>query len=1136
MMRKIQVQAALQSPKTRKYGLGVLGVLLLFTVVGFFVLPPILKSVAVDRLSELLHRQVRVEKVRINPYELTLEIEGVRIDEADGNTAFASFDRLFANLQASSLFRGGVVLREIRLENPKIRIVRQADRRYNVSDLVDEFMGQPKSEGPTPVFSLNNIQLTGGVVEFDDALVGEKHLIDDITLALPFVSSMAYATESFVEPLFSARINGAPLSIKGKSKPFAKSLESEVAIDLNSVELAKYFDYLPAGLGYRLPIALSSGSIDTRLTLSFLQAEGKTPTLKLAGSATLHDLALKEVSGDDLLAVKQLQLDLASADLLRQHFAVARLAIDTPVVHTRVHRDGQINWLALLPEAKPAPAGASSPAPVWSLADLTIKDGAVYWSDESSAQPFAASLESINIGLQDLDNQGKTQARFALGAKLLAGKALTIDSLKIEGGTLDLGAQEVAIDALQVAGVSGYFQRRSDGAIDWIAPPKLVLPASPATATPPKAAQAWRVAVARFAGDGIALTFDDKTLSPAVTQTVEGMHLVAENLSTDAAQPVKLSTQFKLNRKGELAVEGTLQPVPLTTDLKLTAKTLELMPLQPYFSRFLNIAVTRGHVSLAGDLKLRQNEMVGGTEGGAEADGGFSGAYAGEATIGDFSAVDKLNSADFLRWKSFYFGKIDAQFNPNKVSIGDVALADFFARVIVNPEGKLNLLQIVRSEDGTPESLVPETAPATVAAASADGKAATPVVKKEAAAPVMPLKLGKITLQGGSVRFTDNFVKPNYTANLKSIGGSLTGLSSEPGTLANLELRGSYDGVAPLNLTAKLNPLLSQPYLDLQADVKGVELTPFSSYSGKYAGYAIEKGKLSLFVKYKIENRQLQAENRVFLDQLSFGDAVDSPSATKLPVRLAVSLLKNRNGEIDLELPISGSLDDPQFSVGGLVVKVVVNLLVKAVTSPFALLGSMLDGGEELSNVEFAYGLASISPETQKRLDALAKALVERPQLKLEIEAQLDPEADREGLKKARLAEIVRGLKRAELTKEGVESGSDASVTVSDEEYPDLLERAYRAEKFPKPRNAIGLVKSLPVEEMEKLMLANSNIEDEDLRGLGDQRARTVRDWLVEHAVPAERIFLLPSKLGAGESEGKAGTDSKRSRVNFSLK
>jgi len=1174
MMHKEQLerlQAGLRSPKTRRYGLRILATFVLFSVIGFFALPPLVKSLMLDQLSQVLHRPVTVERVSINPYTLTLEVNGVRVQEPGGEQTFASFDRLFVNLQSSSLFRGGVVLREVRLENPKIRIARLPDRRYNVSDLIDEFLAKPKTDDPTPAFSLNNIQLTGGAVEFDDQLMHEKHVVDGITLTLPFISSMAYATESFVEPLFAANVNGAPLSIKGRSKPFAKSLESEVALDLAGVKIAQYFDYVPASLGIPLPIRLAAGELDTRLTLKFHQEENQSSSLMLSGSATVRNLLVNESSGAPLLAFKQLQLDLGSADLFKQRFAIDHLRIDSPEIHARVDADGNINWLAVFakggvsaPSATPAPERTPAAGQLaWSLADAQISGGKVQWQDESNGSPFTASLDSIDIGLKQLDSKGDRPATFELSAGLQAGEAMSVNSFKLAGGQLDLAKREISIADVQVHGVNGRLQRAADGAVNWIKPPKLALapasapkPAPNDSPTPSAGVPGWQFAVARISGDEIGLKFEDKAVSPAATHVVDGLSLNIENLSSAPGQSATVATHFKFNRKGEIGVEGSVLPSPLKADLKVDVKTLELLPLQPYFSEKLNIAITRGHVTVKGALQLRSGEAKA-TAGDKSDAAGLSGGFTGEATIGDFSAVDKLNSADFLSWKSFYVGKVDARINPNNVSIGDVALSDFFARVIVNPEGKLNLLQIVRQDESVPTEIVPATdgktdgkkettenpAPAPAAqGAKPPGQAATPVATDSKAQPSMPFKVDKITLQGGTVRFTDNFVKPNYTANLKSIGGRLTGLSSEPGSVASLELRGSYDDVAPLNLTAKINPLSAKPYLDLQADVKGVELTPFSSYSGKYAGYAIEKGKLSLFVKYKIENDELKAENRVFLDQLTFGDAVDTPSATKLPVRLAVSLLKNRNGEIDLELPISGSLSDPQFSVGGLVVKVIVNLLVKAVTSPFALLGSMFEGGEQMSTVEFDYGQASIAPEAQKRLEALAKALVERPQLKLEIEAHVDAEQDREGLKTAGIKNKVRALKRADLTKNGVESASDAAVTVSDEEYPDLLERVYRAEKFPKPRNTIGMVKSLPVAEMEKLMLANTTVDEDDLRSLGDERAKGVRDWLVEHQVAVERVFLLPTKLAETETkpaaDAKPAADSKlkRSRIDFSLK
>lgn len=1133
MIDKAKLQALVQSPTTKKYTLRIVLAFVFVGVLGFFALPPLVKSVLLDQLGQALHRPVAVDRVRINPYALSLTLEGVAIGEREGGEQFASFDSLYVNLESSSIFRLGAVVGELRLVNPKLKVVRVSASRYNFSDLLDEFMARPRNDDPLPAFSVNNIQLSGGVIEFDDRPLAEKHTVSDISLTLPFVSSMAYAVESFVEPVLSARIDGAPLLVKGRSKPFANSLESEVAIDLDDLQLAQYVDYLP----FKLPIKVLSGALDSTLKLTFRQEKDRPSTLVLAGNAAIKQLAVKDTSDAPLLSFKTLDLAIGSADLLARRFVIDRVVIDSPQIDARVSRQGTINWVEFFsdklaqaqanrPVPKASKATESTPPLAWSLGEAKVAGGVLRWLDESHGKPFNASVEDITLDLKKLDSKGVAPAEFDIAWRISAGDWLSVQAFSAKGGQLDLAKHEVRISNVLARGVRGLVRRTAEGNIDFLQTPALrVVEASQTETSVP-----WKITTAKSVGEDVALRFEDLAVSPAATHTIDGLGFAIENLSTEPGQSAKIAARFKFNRQGDVAFDGTLQLFPLNAlaaDLKLDVKTLELLPLQPYFGEKLNIAVTRGQLSAGGNLQLRLDDKAKKNDAPA-----LAGSFSGQATVGDFAAVDKLNSADFLRWKSFYLGHVDVRLNPDSVSIGEVALSDFFARVIVSPEGKLNLMQIVRQDDAA------AAAASTPAKSAGDGKAVAPVAA--AAAPVMPLKIDKITLQGGAVRFSDNFVKPNYSANLRQIGGRITGLSSAPGSVANLELRGSYDNVAPLNITAKINPLSAKPYLDLQADIKGLELTQFSSYSGKYAGYAIEKGKLSLLVKYKIENDLLEAENRVFLDQLTFGDPVDSPDATKLPVTLAVSLLKNRNGEIDLDLPISGSLSDPQFSVGGLVVKVIVNLLVKAVTSPFALLGSMFGSSEEMSNVEFDYGRAAIAPAAQQRLENLAKALVDRPALKLEVEGRVDPERDREGLKSARIDRKVRAVKRDDLAKQGVDSAATENVEVSEQEYPALLERVYKAEKFPKPRNMIGLVKSLPVDEMEKLMLANSSVDDDDLRALGERRAKAVRDWLVAHEVSADRVFLLPTKLGeAGDKPGAtSGSDAKAksSRVDFTLK
>lgn len=1118
---------ATASLRMKKYGLRIALALLLIGVLGFLVVPPLVKWLLVDQLAAALHRPVSIESLRINPYTLSLQVDGLVIQEKGGGDKVAGFEQLFVNLESSSLFRLGPVISELKLVGPELSLVRLPDGRFNVSDLIDEFMARPASTEPTPRFSVNNIQITGGKVDFDDRMLGEKQQLSEVNVALPFVSSLPNSVEIFVEPAFSASLNGAPVAVQGRSKPFSATQESELAVDLREVQLAPYLDYLPL----RLPIQLVSGAVDGELKLVFRRGEDDHPSLGLSGSATLRDLSVKDTAGAPLLSLKQLHVVLSRIDPLQRVFAIERVALEAPEIHARVSPQGTINWIdffnqelaARSPPAAATVTAAEKPAaPVsWSLGEGRVSGGALRWLDESHGKPFNASIEGLDLGIRDVDGKGASPAKFELAMRFQGEPWIKGGTLAVTGGQLDLTKRRVLIDQLTSRGTQLLLRRAANGSIDFVQPP--VLRAAAAAQKDPGAA--WEITIARNHAEEIGLRFEDTAVSPPVTHTIDGLRFDGENLSTVAGSTAQLKTSFRLNRKGEVELAGSVRALPLDADLKLAVRTLELLPLQPYVTEHLNVELTRGLLSADGALQLRQ------TGSGRLDPAALAGGFSGELTVGDFQAVDKINSADLVKWKSLHLGTIDLRLQPASLAVGEVALSDFFARVIISREGKLNLLQIVR-QDGPAQ---PEAVPAAPPVVAGEGKAVAPV-GGAAKKPRMPINIARITLQGGDVRFSDNFIKPNYSAHLRKIGGTISGLSSAADSSAKLDLRGSYDNIAPLTVSGQLNPLSPDPRLDLQADVKGIEMTSLSPYSGKYAGYAIEKGKMSLFVKYRIENRQLTAENRVFLDQLTFGEPVASPDATKLPVTLAVALLKNRNGEIDINLPISGSLDDPQFSIGGLIVRVIVNVLMKAVTSPFALLGSIFGGGEELSTIDFAVGEARLTAEAEKRLDTLGKALIDRPALKLEIEGRADLQSDPEGLKRDRLQSKVRALKREDLTKKGIESGSLESVEVDAKEYPVLLERVYRAEKFPKPRNLIGMVKGLPVDEMEKLILANTVADEEELRDLADRRAKAVLDRLLAREVSAERLFLLPVKLVASDGKADVAAQARESRVALSLK
>ena len=250
------------------------------------------------------------------------------------------------------------------------------------------------------------------------------------------------------------------------------------------------------------------------------------------------------------------------------------------------------------------------------------------------------------------------------------------------------------------------------------------------------------------------------------------------------------------------------------------------------------------------------------------------------------------------------------------------------------------------------------------------------------------------------------------------------------------------------------------------------------------------------------------------------------PTATKLPILRAVALLKDRHGVIDIQLPISGSLDDPQFSVGGLISGVIGNLLTKVVTAPFALLASAFGGGEELSTLSFAPGSASIAADANKRIDTLGKALTDRPALKLDIGGRADPTTDREMLRRTSVETAVRNEKVKSLVAAGNAPASVDEVTVNSEERNRWLTEAYRSAALPeRPRNALGMLKHVPPAEMEAMLLADAKIDDDALRQLANRRAQAVKDAIVATGVESERLFLIAPRLGneAGGVEGATG-------------
>ncbi len=470
---------------------------------------------------------------------------------------------------------------------------------------------------------------------------------------------------------------------------------------------------------------------------------------------------------------------------------------------------------------------------------------------------------------------------------------------------------------------------------------------------------------------------------------------------------------------------------------------------------------------------------------------------------------------DLVKWDRLSVAGIRYRSDPASLSIRSVRAQAPYARVIIDENRHLNISEALRPAGApvTDSSPAPTVPPPPLARSSSTTRSAQ--LAPPAHASALPLSIGTVVITDGSANYADQWIQPHFAIGIQQLSGTIDGLSSDPASRAKIDLKGSVDRYAPAHIWGETNLLSQATYTDVSMSYRGIELTGVTPYSGHFAGYKISKGKLTVDLKYHIENRKLTASHHIVVDQLQLGDKVDSPDAVNLPLKLAVALLKDRNGVIDLDLPVTGSLDDPQFRIGPIIWKVFVNLLEKAVTAPFSLLGHLFGGGDQVNVIEFAPGSATLDPAALARLESVAKALDARPGLELDVPGTYSTLSDAPALAQQQLQSQLR--KRA-----GV--GEEAPLPTDPAAQFTLLLAQYRAQfgaKAPLPplTTAMTTAKKTKGEtpdyapasaELTAALLETIKIDDVQLQQLGTRRARAVQDALLHGTnIDPVRIFLI---------------------------
>ncbi|HEX7348710.1 MAG TPA: DUF748 domain-containing protein, partial [Rhodanobacteraceae bacterium] len=876
-----------RSHRARKTALIAAIVLVAYGLLGFFAAPPIIKSQLQTRLTSALGRNVSVGRVHLNPYTLRLELDQLKIDGHTGQPPLADVGALVIDASWTSLFRMAPILDELVLQQPQLRIVRSAPQQFNFSDILARLRSTPAKPDSKPTrFAVSNISVHGGVVMFEDAVTRSSHRIDHIDVGIPFIANLPRDTNVFVQPLLAMSVDGSPLRITGHTKPFAGNRESDITFALHRLDLPRYLAYAPGALPFAIPSGLLSGGLtlhfaqtmtapQVRLSgmLRFddlaLDSPQRRPILKLQrGTIQLDDvepLLSRYVFGRLQLDGAELWYTQTGAghsnfdSLLAPSKPAAKGAPPAPATDLRIaslaltnsafhyadadqHKldlgdlHGSLAGLSLL-AAPPAKLDLAGQLDGGSIAAKGTLDLAV--------SRLAAALTLQQVGLAPLQGvagmpldghtaDGKLSATGDV--KLDWGKALNVQLAKTQASVADFALApsgkgsatpiawrklDATLDAFDLArrtavvgsvtadGLKLDVQRLRDKRINLLE----LFASAPTRGAGADESTPWHWSIAHLGFKDAALAFTDDAAGPKPVKTnLDKLDGSLDKLSSklDTASPVKLSGAIG---RGSFTLDGTLRPSLLEADLQVETKRLGIAALEPYIGVPLNVTLSRAQITSRGKLRY---DARGATP---------QIAYRGDASLDHVSIQDKLTGDDFLRWRTLAATNLNAAFGTGtpRIDIGRLALTAFYARVIINANGRMNVSDVIANPNTAPVSVTRANAPSTPAPASAPpvpaasvASASSTAAQTASAAPAADIHIGGITLAHGQLNFTDDFIKPNYTANLTRLHGTIGGFGTVPDAPpAAITLEAAMNDNAPVVINGSMNPLQPEAQLDV---------------------------------------------------------------------------------------------------------------------------------------------------------------------------------------------------------------------------------------------------------------------------------------------------------------------------------
>lgn len=1142
---------------------GMFGFYLIF---GFFLVDPVAKKLLPWIGETKLASQLSARKVEFNPLTLEATVQGLKLAEKSGKQ-LAGFDRLYVNLETTGLFHFAWRIQDIRLSGPSANFVVRPGGKLNWQALIDKLNEDKEPPKDTmPRVLIDHIKIEKGDIDYADAnRSGEPFVVSLQPLGIE-LDGLSTLPEDRGNYLIAAKLPEHGGTLKWKGDVSLNPVKSDGEVALEGVSLPKLLRVIKTPRNFELPSGTLAAGTRYRFALvKDKSGPGKSgkpkpdqPWVQVNGANLIvQNLALAPRGGGErVFELAEAKIENANLDLFKRGISVAAVNLSSGKLSATREVNGKLDWqtlFAIAEDAPPPPAKAeTTPKPPaasaqpWKIAvsSIHLGDWTARFTDKGFATPLrveasgfelSAKLEG-EVGVKSVIVVGPVNA--GLGqVKVFSGtdNVAQLDRTRLLNANFVLADKKLGIEAVELSGAKTSVTLDRNKQINWnaiLAKHPNAPAAQPASNATGAAGPGLDLNLGKLSIDGVEVAVTDESTPTPVKLDIVSGRAQLRDISLDLNKSLPVEAGLSIRQGGSFKASGNVIPGKASGKLNLKLAGLSFKPFAPYVNQFARLKLQSGALSSSGRLDFAK---------GKEAmklnyDGGFA--------VDALAITEEDTNEAFLGWEKLSSDSLEFNLGPNSLHLSELVAVKPFGKVIIFEDKSINLKRILRSSEPAkpaPPSeegrLIEDGKPAeeTEAAAAPPSPAPTPSASPENGKADFPLAIERLRIEEANVEFADLSLTPQFGTRMHSLSGVVTGLSTDPATTAQVELDGKVDEYGSARVRGSIQPFKATDFTDLKLSFHNLEMANLTPYSGKFAGRRIDSGRLSVDLEYKIKNRQLAGENKFIINKLKLGERVDSKDALKLPLDLAIALLEDSNGVIDLDLPISGSLDDPKFSYGKIIWKAIVNVLTKLVTAPFRALGKLLGvSSEKLEAVTFDPGSSKLLPPEQEKLKMLAEAMAKRPTLALTLEPGFDPVADRRALQE-------QAMRREAVTVSGVKLAPNETpgpVDVNHYKIQTWLEDRYEQlagkEDYKKLRasfqdkNASAAARVMESETVERLarrfktrdpgpasafhaellerLTQKTVIDDSELTKLAQLRGQTMREELVKRGLDVGRV------------------------------